>query len=76
MIPALEYLVNHEFFKKNSGHRHVLIGKSFCLFRKDCNFAAVMLAYMHHFVNTTLAMTWDPNAVSTALEQGYDFREY
>jgi hypothetical protein len=76
ILPALEYLINNEVFKENSGHRHVFIGTSFCLFRKDCNFAAVMLPYMHHFVNTTLAMSWDPNALSTAIKQGYDFKEY
>jgi hypothetical protein len=38
----------------------------------------VMLPYMHHFVNTTLAISWDPNAVSTAIKEGYygDFNEY
>ena len=78
MVPALEYLINNPLFKENAGHRHVLIGTSFCLFKKDCNFATVMLPYMHHFVNTTLAMSWDPNAVSTAIKEGYygSFNEY
>jgi len=76
ILPALEDLINNEVFKENSGHRHVFIGTSFCLFRKDCNFAAVMIPYMHHFVNTTLAMSWDPNAVSTAVKEGHDFKEY
>ena len=78
MVPALEYLIHNPLFKENAGHRHVLIGTSFCLFKKDCNFVMVMLPYMHHFVNTTLAISWDPNAVSTAIKEGYygDFNEY
>eukprot|EP00979_Chaetoceros_neogracilis_P013788 scaffold4087_cov172-Chaetoceros_neogracile.AAC.2 len=76
---ALDTLEKDEIFRKHYGHKHVLIGTLFLLFRLD-----VEISVLHDlnkriatsFTNVTLAQSWDTNAVAKALRDGYDFNEY
>eukprot|EP00979_Chaetoceros_neogracilis_P018640 scaffold10949_cov451-Chaetoceros_neogracile.AAC.1 len=74
---ALDTLENHEIFRKHYGHKHVLIGTVFILFRLNASVAPSLNERIAtSFTNVTLAQSWDANAVAQALRDGYDFHEY
>ncbi len=56
-------LVNHDIFRKHHGHNHVLVSSTFVLFRQDTKGYTSMRGWYDKIWNTTVMLSWDPNAV-------------
>ena len=71
-----EELVNHEIFRKHQGNNHVLISTTFVLFRQDTRSYTSMKGWYDKIWNTTVMLSWDPNAVYNEFKDGADWGEY
>ena len=56
-------LVNHEIFRKHHGNNHVLVSSTFVLFRRHTKFYTSLGGWYDKIWNTTVMLSWDPNAV-------------
>lgn len=74
-----ETLVNHPVFRKHHGDKHILVATPYILFRSDkYSYVGGMVKWYRNLMiqNMSVAMSWDPNAVINALQEGIDFHEY
>lgn len=75
---AFNALLNHTVFKRTYGHNNVIIATPFLLFRgdKQLNGHGMMNKWLPYLWNTTVASSWDQNAISNALQENFDFKDY
>ena len=71
-------LVNHEIFRKHHGNNHVLVSSTFVLFRRHTKFYTSLGGWYDKIWNTTVMLSWDPNAVYDDLfkANGTNWGEY